>query len=69
MGNIGAFNIIFATLVFFLPTFIAFYMKHPHRIYICLVNLAGGLIAGIGWFVALGWIFYNPKDNKCEKST
>lgn len=43
--------------IFFLPTIIAVNRNHPHKLAIAVVNILGGLFAGIGWLVALVWSF------------
>lgn len=40
-----------------LPTILAFSRNHPNRAAITLVNILGGAIGGIGWIIALVWVF------------
>ncbi|MGY6554692.1 MAG: superinfection immunity protein [Wenzhouxiangella sp.] len=44
-------------VLYALPSIIALARRHPKRRLIVVVNLLGGLIAGIGWVVAIVWCF------------
>lgn len=46
--------------LFLLPTILAVRKNHPHKIPIILINILGGLFMGVGWFVALVWVFVKP---------
>ena len=44
----------FAAVVFMIPTIIACYRKHPHRLWIALMNiLLGGTV--VFWLISLFW--------------
>ncbi len=43
--------------IYFLPTIIALVRNHHYKTPIILINIFGGLLWGIGWFVALVWCF------------
>ncbi len=46
--------LLFLIALYFLPVFIAFGSRHPHRWWILLFTIAlGG--TGLGWFAALLW--------------
>ncbi len=44
----------FAAVLYFVPTIIAAYKKHPHTLWIFLVNLFFGCTV-IGWIIAFLW--------------
>ena len=47
----------------FLPTIIAIKKNHPQKVPIILVNIFGGMFWGIGWFIAIVWVFMKPANN------
>lgn len=47
--------------LYFLPTIIALVKNHHYKTPIILINIFGGVLWGIGWFVALVWCFIVPK--------
>lgn len=47
--------------IYFLPTIIALVKNHHYKTPIILINIFGGLLWGIGWFVALVWCFIAPQ--------
>lgn len=47
----------------FLPTIIAIKKNHPQKVPIILVNIFGGAFWGIGWFIAIVWVFMKPKES------
>jgi len=44
----------------FLPTIIAIKKNHPQKVPIILVNIFGSAFWGIGWFIAIVWVFMKP---------
>ena len=66
LGGISIWTIILLIFIilllplFFLPTIIALKRNHPYKIPIILLNIFGGLIFGVGWFIALIWCFIKP---------
>lgn len=46
----------FAAILYFLPTIIAAYKKHPHTLWIFLINLFFGWSV-LGWIIPLLWAF------------
>jgi ABC-type transport system involved in cytochrome c biogenesis permease component len=50
-----------AFLVYFLPTFVAFFRHHHNRMAILVFNLFLG-VSGIGWVAALVWAFTFVKE-------
>jgi hypothetical protein len=46
--------------IYFLPTIIALVRNHHYKMPIILINIFGGVLWGIGWFVALVWCFIVP---------
>lgn len=48
----------------FLPTIIAIKKDHPQKVAIILVNIFGGAFWGIGWFIAIVWVFMKPRNNQ-----
>jgi len=55
---------IILTAIFFLPTILAIYKDHPQKVPIFLVNIFGGFFWGIGWFIAIVWVFVKPKETR-----
>jgi len=56
--------------IFFIPTYFAYKKNHPAKIAIILTNILGGIIYGIGWFIALIWVFNGAeKKYKTVKET
>ncbi|WP_317928601.1 superinfection immunity protein [Halioxenophilus sp. WMMB6] len=51
-----------------LPTIIALARRHPHTLFIALVNIFGGLFFGIGWLVALVWSCVTVSELATKKS-
>lgn len=47
--------------IYFLPTIIVLVKNHHYKTPIILLNIFGGLLWGIGWFVALVWCFIVPQ--------
>lgn len=43
-----------------LPSILTFLKRHPHVIWISLVNLVGGPLFGLGWVAALIWCCVDP---------
>ena len=61
-------GIFVGTLIFFVPTFIAFIRKLKHKWVVFLINLFGSSIFGIGWVLALLWaILPEPFENVMER--
>ena len=64
--------LLFALLIFLplylLPTILALYKNHPHKVPIIIINIFGGAIGGVGWLVSFIWCFITPSSDK-EKST
>lgn len=52
--------------IYILPTYLAFRFNHPRRAAITVVNIFGGLFYGIGWGIALTWVFV--RDAETSKS-
>lgn len=50
-------------VLYFVPTFVAFYRKHPNRFPIFLLNLFLG-VTFLGWIAALIWSFTHIDQNK-----
>lgn len=55
--------------LFFLPSILAFKKKHPQKVPILLVNIFAGAIFGIGWVIALIWVFIKPNNDQAQSST
>ena len=65
MGSFSIWHLIIVLIFLslaFLPTIIAIHKNHPYKIAIILINIFGGLLYGLGWFVALVWCFILPKN-------
>ena len=56
------FVILVILILYFLPTFLAYKTDHPRKTAIMLTNIFGGLISGIGWVIALVWVYV--RDDK-----
>jgi hypothetical protein len=52
----GPLAAIFGFLLYFTPSFVAFYRRHHNRMAIAVLNLFLGW-SGLGWIVALIWSF------------
>ena len=50
---------IISLVVYFLPSIIAAFRRHPYTLAIFLINLILG-VTGIGWIGALVWAFISP---------
>ncbi|MEM9101954.1 MAG: superinfection immunity protein [Pseudomonadota bacterium] len=59
MGGISIWQLLIFITIFlpliFLPSIIAISKNHPHRLFIILLNVFGGMVFGIGWIIALIW--------------
>lgn len=65
MGGVSIWQLLILLVLIplaFLPTIIAIRKNHPYKIPIVLINIFGGLLWGLGWFIALIWCFILPKD-------
>ncbi|RDH80999.1 MAG: hypothetical protein DIZ78_17700 [endosymbiont of Escarpia spicata] len=60
--------IILAIPLALLPAILAVRKKHPHKVAIILVNILGGLLYGLGWFIALVWCFIIPSGNRSSSN-
>ncbi|RNL67262.1 superinfection immunity protein [Zhongshania marina] len=54
-------GVLICLAIFFLPTIIALFKKHPKKVGILLVNIVG-IFGGLGWLAALIWCFILPKE-------
>jgi len=54
---LGLFFFLIGLGIFFIPTYFAHKKNHPAKIAIILTNILAGVIYGIGWFIALIWVF------------
>ena len=67
---LGLFFFLIGLGIFFIPTYFAYKKNHPAKIAIILTNILAGVIYGIGWFIALIWVFngaekrYKPNKEK-----
>lgn len=52
--------------IFFYPTYRAVEIEHPAKNAIIITNLVGGLIYGIGWLIALIWVFNGAEKVKLK---
>lgn len=71
LGGISFAMIIVFTIIYFIPTFIAFGRKHPNKWLIFLLNFVLGVTA-IGWVAALIWsllAIHIDKDGKIVNET
>lgn len=57
--------------VFLLPTYFARKKDHPAKTSIMITNIIGGVFYGIGWIIALIWVFNgaDKKENNQKIST
>ncbi|PMH44642.1 hypothetical protein BCU68_12400 [Vibrio sp. 10N.286.49.B3] len=49
--------------LFLLPSIIAVRKDHQYKTAIILLNVLGGLIYGLGWFIALVWCFITKGES------
>ncbi|GIT98812.1 superinfection immunity protein [Sulfurovum sp. TSL1] len=59
------FLLLIVLAIYMLPTYLAYRLNHPRKAAITVVNIFGGLFYGIGWVVALTWVFV--RDGKLSK--
>ena len=52
--------VLLAVSLYLLPTIIAVNNEHLYKVPVILVNVLGGLMAGLGWIIALVWCFIEP---------
>ncbi len=61
------FSLVVGLFLYFVPSFIAFGRRHPHRLAILLVNLIFGWTL-IGWVGTLIWALLTPEDGSINFS-
>ena len=57
--------LVLGTVLYFLPTFIAFRRNHAYRWVIFAINMAFG-VSGVGWLVALVWAVYPQEKSLAD---
>ena len=68
--GIGIYQLLAVILFLLIPTFIAVIRNHPQKNMICLINIFGVWLFGLGWFVALIWCFSDKlRLNKLKTTT
>lgn len=60
MEFLGTFGLLLLLILYLVPSFSAYYLKHHNAGAITLLNVVAGW-TGIGWLAALIWSFTNPK--------
>lgn len=69
MFDISVWQLLFLVLalpLILLPTILAFRCSHKHFIYIGITNIFGGVLFGVGWFIALLWCLYIPATGSID---
>lgn len=67
---IGTFYLIlflFMTAAYFIPAALAFYMDHPHKLFILIGNIVAGWTV-VGWVGCLIWCFIDADQLPQSKS-
>jgi len=59
------FMVVLAISIFLLPTYFARTKNHPAKTSIMITNIVGGVFYGIGWIIALIWVF-NGAEKKLD---
>ncbi|MGI6701814.1 MAG: superinfection immunity protein [Christensenellales bacterium] len=57
---------ILAVVIYFIPSYLAFKRKHPHKIALLLLNIFLGWTF-LGYLIALVWALYPPNKSKVIK--